>query len=695
MDNDIKSSNRILVVDDNPAIHDDFQKILGGSGATVTDISAAEAALFGDDISSSVEATTYDLTFASQGEEGLGKVEMAIEEGRPFSLAFVDVRMPPGWDGIETISRIWKVAPDLQVVICTAYSDYSWEEMVRKLGKTDRLLILKKPFDTVEVHQIASAMTEKWSLHQQQRQSMRTMETQMAGNSGELQRSLSLTQATLDATADGILVVDNEGKITGFNRKFQAIWNLPPSLIESKHYESMLNAVLWQLKDPGEFSAKFTELTADLESESFDAVEFVDGRIFERYSQPQKVGEQNVGRVWSFRDITERTQMEARFLRTQRMESIGALAGGVAHDLNNILSPIMVSAPLLRENLGQEEIEKLVHNIEVSAERGAAIVKQLLTFGRGMEGETVPISLRHTVMEVARIVEETFPRNIEIQTSAAKDLWPVTGDPTHMHQVALNLCINARDAMPQGGTIKMSATNTELTEDDERLSDSDAKPGQYVAFSVSDTGCGISPSVVDKIFDPFFTTKEFGRGSGLGLSTVLGIAKSHGGFIHVTSDVGKGSQFEVFIPATPNVEPIQPTEKSAPKKGQGEKILVVDDEQNVLEATAKLLERNGYEVITCRDGAEALEKCGDAKDAIRLVLTDVMMPNMDGAAMMRQLTKLAPGICVVGTSGLEKDERFDEMKELGLEAFLPKPYAPDKLLGVLREVLDKDTSKTD
>ena len=685
----MKPSNRILVVDDNPAIHDDFQKILGGSGATVTDISAAEAALFGDDISS-VEATTYDLAFASQGEEGLGKVEMALEEGRPFSLAFVDVRMPPGWDGIETISRIWKVAPDLQVVICTAYSDYSWEEMVRKLGKTDRLLILKKPFDTVEVHQIASAMTEKWSLHQQQRQSMRTMETQMAGNTGELQRSLSLTQATLDATADGILVVDQEGKITGFNKKFQAIWNLPPSLIESKHYESMLNAVLWQLKDPEEFSDKFKELTADLESESFDAVEFVDGRIFERYSQPQKVGDQNVGRVWSFRDITERTQLEQRFLRTQRMESIGALAGGVAHDLNNILSPIMVSAPLLREGLGKDEIDKLVNNIEVSAQRGAAIVKQLLAFGRGMEGEKVPVFLRHTVMEVTRIVEETFPRNISIQTSAPKDLWPVTGDPTHMHQVALNLCINARDAMPNGGTITMSAANVEVNGDDPMVEeDENASAGPFVVLKLVDSGCGISPQLKDKIFDPFFTTKELGRGSGLGLSTVLGIAKSHGGFIRVTSEVDQGSTFEVFIPATPEATPIEPKEKAPPEKGHGETILVVDDEPNVLEATAKLLEQNGYKVLTCRDGAEAVEKCGESDAGIQVVLTDVMMPNMDGATMMRRLTELAPGMCVVATSGLEKDERFDEMKELGLEAFLPKPYTPDKLLGVLRQVIDR------
>ena len=215
----MSNSNRILIIDDNQAIHDDFRKILGAATDSVTDISAAEAALFGEEIST-VEKPEHDLSFASQGEEGLHKVERALAESRPYALAFVDVRMPPGWDGIETVSRIWKVAPDLQIVICTAYSDYSWEEMIRKLGKTDQLLILKKPFDTTEVHQMASAMVQKYALQQLQRSSMLSMETQMVGNVEEVHRTLALTQATLDATADGILVIDKEGKITGFNQKF-------------------------------------------------------------------------------------------------------------------------------------------------------------------------------------------------------------------------------------------------------------------------------------------------------------------------------------------------------------------------------------------------------------------------------------------------------------------------------------------
>ena len=572
-------------------------------------------------------------------------------------------------------------------MICTAYSDYSWEEMVRKLGKTDRLLILKKPFDTVEAHQIASAMTEKWSLHQQQRQSMRTMETQMAGNTGELQRSLSLTQATLDATADGILVVDQEGKITGFNKKFQAIWNLPSSLIESKHYESMLNAVLWQLKDPEEFSDKFKELTADLESESFDAVEFVDGRIFERYSQPQKATRTSDG--WSFRDITERTQLEQRFLRTQRMESIGALRRrrGPRPEQHPFAHHGVRSVVAGGHGQGRDRQAGEQHRGQRPARRrhrqAAARVRS--RDGR-REGACVPSAHGHGG-------DPDCGRDLsaEHQHSDLRPEGPVAGHgPTHMHQVALNLGINARDAMPNGGTITMSAANVEVNGDDPMVEeDENASAGPFVVLKLVDSGCGISPQLKDKIFDPFFTTKELGRGSGLGLSTVLGIAKSHGGFIRVTSEVDQGSTFEVFIPATPEATPIEPKEKAPPEKGHGETILVVDDEPNVLEATAKLLEQNGYKVLTCRDGAEAVEKCGEFDAGIQVVLTDVMMPNMDGADTMRRLTEIAPGMCVVATSGLEKDERFDEMKELGLEAFLPKPYTPDKLLGVLRQVIDR------
>ncbi|MEN9576158.1 MAG: hypothetical protein RL514_4013 [Verrucomicrobiota bacterium] len=798
--------HRLLVIDDNRAIHDDFRKILcPASAAAVADLSAAEAALFGDQLPHAT-VPEYDMDSAYQGQEALGLVSKSILANRPYSLAFVDVRMPPGWDGIETITRLWQADPNLQCVICTAYSDYSWEEMVSKLGRNDRLLILKKPFDNVEVSQLVVALTEKWNLARQVRTQMRNMESLVSERTAQAERSLALTQATLDSTADGILVVNQAGRMAGYNKKFLALWNLPPSLIESRHYQEMLNAVLWQIKDPEGFDKKFRELNATPDAASYDLVEFVDGRIYERYSQPQRVGDQIVGRVWSFRDITERKKaehkilqqanlidlaqdaiivrdlghwitfwnkgaerlfgwtaeeikgrqitellyrdaaayetaqqellaqgswsgeirqltkaghevvvssrwtlvrdaedhpsavlaintdlteqkkLESQFLRSQRMESIGTLAGGVAHDLNNILAPIMMSAPLLRSGLGPKETETLVHNIEVSAQRGADIVKQLLTFARGMEGERIVVNLRHMVDDMAKIVRETFPKNITVQARNSHDLWPLIGDPTHIHQVLLNLCINARDAMPNGGSINIVADN--MTVDAHYASfDTEAKPGPYVVLRVSDTGTGIPAEIIEKIFDPFFTTKEHGKGTGLGLSTVLGIAKGHSGFLNVTSELGKGTTFSCCFPASPNAKIEARTEKRPLPQGQGETILVVDDEASILLAARKLLETNGYKVITSADGVEALAVYAQHRDTIKAVLTDVMMPIMDGAAMMRVLKKLAPNIKVIATSGIDQDAKLEEFKALGMKTFLAKPYTAEQVLTVLHELL--------
>ena len=296
------------------------------------------------------------------------------------------------------------------------------------------------------------------------------------------------------------------------------------------------------------------------------------------------------------------------------------------------------------------------------------------------------------VDEMVKIVRETFPKNITVQAKNARDLWPIIGDPTHIHQVLLNLCINARDAMPNGGSITMLAEN--MTVDEHYSSfDPEAKQGPYVVLRVTDTGTGIPQEILDKIFDPFFTTKEHGKGTGLGLSTVLGIVKSHGGFLNVNSEVNKGTTFACFFPATPNAKLDAKAAKKALPRGNGETILVVDDEAGILTAAKNLLETNGYKVITSGDGVEALAVYAQHKDAIKAILTDVMMPVMDGAAMMRVLKKLEPGIKVIATSGIDQDAKMEELKSLGMKAFIAKPYTAEKILTTLREVLDGDAPK--
>jgi len=297
-------------------------------------------------------------------------------------------------------------------------------------------------------------------------------------------------------------------------------------------------------------------------------------------------------------DITEKKMIEVQFMRAQRMESIGVLAGGIAHDLNNVLAPILMSIDLLKLSAKDGETKAIVDAIETSAKRGATIVKQVLSFARGMEGERVEIRLKHLFKEIDRIIRDSFPKNIEFHISLPHYLWTVLGDSTQLHQVLLNLCVNARDAMPGGGHLTITAENRRLDEQDIALN-RQAQIGPYVILSVTDTGTGIPPEILEKIFDPFFTTKESGKGTGLGLSMTMGIVKSHGGFITIDSDPGKGSTFRVHLPAETSLETSKrQTQPLALSCGNGETILVVDDESSILAITSQALLAFGYKVRT-------------------------------------------------------------------------------------------------
>ena len=388
-------------------------------------------------------------------------------------------------------------------------------------------------------------------------------------------------------------------------------------------------------------------------------------------------------------NITEKRRLESQFLRAQRMESIGTMAGGVAHDLNNILAPIMMSAPLLRQDsLPASEREALLNTIESNSERGGDLIRQLLMFGRGIEGEKSVVQVKFLIREMVKIARETFPRNMSVSEEVDNDLWPVLGDATHIHQILLNLCVNARDAMPDGGKLKVAAGNQLLDEHYSAL-DSELKSGPYITIKVSDSGHGISPADLEKIFDPFFTTKDVGKGTGLGLSTVMGIVKGMGGIIHVYSERGKGTSFNVFLPAEPTAKEDAGTERKALAMGHGETILVVDDEDGILQATCKLLTKHGYQSLPASDGAEALSVFSRNRESINAVLTDVMMPVMDGLDLVRVIRKMDPVMKVVASSGLEDDSKFEALKNLGVSTFLAKPYTAEKLLTTLRNILDE------
>ena len=386
-------------------------------------------------------------------------------------------------------------------------------------------------------------------------------------------------------------------------------------------------------------------------------------------------------------DITEKKRMEAQFLRAQRMESIGTLAGGIAHDLNNVLSPILMAIDMLQMKTTDEPSRKWLAVLRTNAERGADMVRQVLSFARGVEGERVALQPKHMIKEIIKILRETLPKSIEISFQIPNDLWIISADATQMHQVLMNLCVNARDAMADGGSISITAENVFLDENYARMH-IEAKSGRFVMIGVSDTGPGMSAEVQSRIFEPFFTTKEMTKGTGLGLSTALTIVKSHGGFINVYSELHKGSQFTVYLPALDKPGAAEPRSLQVDMPlGNGELVLVVDDEESIREITRGTLETFGYQVLTASDGTEALALYADKKNEIAVVLTDMVMPFMDGPATIRALQRMNPDVRIIAASGLGAGQRGGEGAIEGVAVFLNKPYTAEKLLKTMAHVL--------
>lgn len=391
--------------------------------------------------------------------------------------------------------------------------------------------------------------------------------------------------------------------------------------------------------------------------------------------------------VGTARDITERKHLEEQFLRAQRLEAIGTLASGVAHDLNNILAPVLMVGPLLQSKLTEPADAHILTIVEDCAKRGANVVRQLLTFSRGIAGERGPLQVRHLVKEMTAIMNETFPREIGIVHQVPSDLWPVMGDATQLHQVLMNLCVNARDAMADGGRLSIDARNAELGAA-EVAPHSGVKPGRFIVITVSDTGHGIPEEIKTKIFEPFFTTKEIGKGTGLGLSTVLGIVRSHGGFITLESHVGRGTKFHVHLPSVDaNAALSLPAKPSETATGHGELVLIVDDEVNVRQAMQRVLEHNGYTVLTAANGREGLGLYLLQREKVRVVVTDLMMPEMDGVALVRALRDLSPGLPILAATGLISGEKRAAIESVGVSELLPKPYTSFELIdGIARAI---------
>lgn len=508
----------------------------------------------------------------------------------------------------------------------------------------------------------------------------------------EMERQRADTQvreqvALLDKARDAIIVRDLDHVITYWNKSAERLFGWTAEDARGRTLGELLEIDPAKLAEADRMVREFDEWNGEIQERSKAGVSLT---LDCRWTLVRDAAGEATSILSIDTDITERKRLEQQFLRAQRMESIGTLAGGIAHDLNNSLGPIIMALDLLKMKFDDPGSQELLDIISSSAKRGANMVRQVLSFARGVSGERMEVQVAHLIKDIEKITNETFLKHIQVRSGVAPGLWVVLGDPTQLHQVLMNLCVNARDAMPHGGVLTISAEN--LTLDDHYAGlNPDAHAGPYLYISVEDTGIGMSPEIMERIFDPFFTTKELGHGTGLGLSTSLAIIKSHGGFIRVNSEVGKGTTFEIYLPAQTEavVSETAPVAVELPR-GNGELILVVDDEASVRQITRQTLEAFGYRVVLASDGAEAVATYASRGAEIAVVLTDMMMPVMDGPATIKVLRIMNPNLPIIAASGLTKGQAVP-IPNLGVKHFLSKPFTAEILLKALHQILKNES----
>jgi two-component system, cell cycle sensor histidine kinase and response regulator CckA len=634
------------------------------------------------------------LTHVNRLEEGI-----AYCEQYPVDIILLDLTLPDS-DGLASLSNLLRKAPGIPIVVLTNTNDDDLAVEAVRRGAQDYLV--KR-----QVNQDLLVRSLRYAIERQQgetalREANETLEQRVQQRTAELDNANRLLLEEVQERKyiqERLTLAQQAAKMGTFE------WNLETNrVIWSPELETLYEV------EPGSFGDTYEcwlktlckDDRPDIEQALHQAiadqqpinVEFrvqpgdslrwisVKSNIYhDAKGMPQRI-------VGIHMDITEKKQFEAQFLRAQRLESLGTLASGIAHDLNNILTPILGVTQLLPLKFPtmNEQTHQLLDILETSARRGSSLIRQILSFAKGVEGKRISLQVSHILQEIRQIMGQTLPKSIEIQLDLSSNLWIVEGDVTQLHQVFMNLCVNARDAMSQGGSIIIRAENLEL-DDTTAHTFLEAQPGRYIRVTVADTGKGISPENLSRIFDPFFTTKDIGKGTGLGLSAVVGIVKSHGGFVDVQSEVNKGSQFSIYLPAS-QIDVALAEEDVDILLGHQETILIVDDEAAIREVVRTMLETYQYRVLVAESGTEAIALYQTHKNDIDLLLIDMMMPGMDGVTLMSLLQQINSNVKAIAMSGLGSTRMIERATSLGFQDFLSKPLATEDLSKALRRCLD-------
>jgi two-component system, cell cycle sensor histidine kinase and response regulator CckA len=693
-------NHRILIIDDNPSIHEDFRKILGPADAKLAEeLDATEASLFGDHAGAS-SAQNFRIDSAFQGQEGLEKVRAACAEGAPYAVAFVDVRMPPGWDGIETISRIWKEFPDLQIVICTAYSDYSWDEIAKSVGNTDKMLVLKKPFDNVEVLQMAHALSKKWQLTQMGRKQMEELDALVNQRTAELRAANArLTGEVAERAAAEEALRRSEER---FSKAFHS--SPVPMAIQRPEGKACLDANISFLELVGAsreavlagsttfWADESTPTVLRQELAARHAVRNLAATIRTTSDETREVlvAAENLElgnapyHLLILQDITDRVRLENELRQAQKMEAVGRLAAGVAHDFNNILTVILGNTSTqLRNPRLDKKLTCSLTQVQRAAERATALTRQLLAYSRKQIIQRRPLALNEVVEQTVAMLRRLIGEHIALDMQLAPDLPPIFADPSNVEQVIMNLALNARDAMPDGGKLTLATTRVEIDKAS-RARNPESQLGPYICLAVKDTGYGMDAATVGRIFEPFFTTKDPGRGTGMGLATVYGVLKQHGGWIEVDTAPRRGTSIRAFFPLSKEgFVAASAKSESLPIEStpiNDTTILVVEDEEMLREFVSEALGTFGYHVLSAANGRDALNVWAEHRDKIDLLLTDVVMPeSISGRQLAHTLIQDKPNLKVIFTSGYSSELFESEFEREKEHLFLAKPYLPDRL----------------